>query len=289
MARGQEYAVMQNYSSFSLRNPAFTGIMQTRGLFSHYKWEGEPQSSQHQRIYIIGYEERLSEKAGSIGCRVLTQNEITNSTKRQNRQFHLQYANAVKGANKTWLLGCRAGFGDQIRRSAFSATHQSGIGTYFSAGAALLLKKFYVGAGLLNLYSSGFLARRTSYYDATRGFTLQTAGFIEVNQANPRLFIAPAFDLDLRDEDEVQVSLKLNVASPRLSGGAAMLINENGLLPEVNFGYLSESVRAGYSLAVPLGDDFSTGNIIFQLHLGLFLSDLKGESGNMAYYFRHLF
>jgi hypothetical protein len=239
---------------------------------------------------MIGYEQSLGRKAGSIGCRVLSEKGVSRYSETYTRQLHFQYANGVKGLDGSFLYGFRAGFGDEGYKPRSGRGFESGIGIYSSLGVALSLQHVYMGLGILNFHSSALLSKSSLLGDAPTVVSLQTAGFIEVNPYNPRVFIVPSFDLDIDADEGAQASLKLNVASPHLTGGAGIVIRE-GLSAEVKFGYMTKRFRIGYSFGCPMDiDGASSDNTIFELHLAYFLANPKEEdTDNLAYCFRHLF
>jgi hypothetical protein len=296
IAHGQEYSFMQHYSTISVRNPAFTGIIQEPVITGQFKWEGEahPQRySSETKTYMIGYEQPLKNKAGSLGFRLLTDDRRTNIGTSHNQQLHLQYANAIKRKKTSLLYGLRAGLSNQTFNSSRSTIPdgKSGIELYSSLGAAVCDKNMYFGIGILNFANSGYFTYADQFDMASPVLVLQSAGFIEVNPDNPKILLVPSLDLDVIFDENVQGSMRLNVVSPHVSGGAAVVAEDDGLLVEVNFSFIGKNFRAGYSLACPAGaDSFSSSDYLnFKLHLAYFLPRSKDtDQSNIAYCFRRL-
>lgn len=290
-ARGQEYYFMQDFSSLSIRNPAFTGVMQIPALLGRFEWEGEPRHDFHITTYMLGYEQRLSEKAGAIGCRMVTNNRTASNWLKQNRQLHLQYANYARGQKGNFLFGFRAGFDNTVThyKDNIRPDNKTVVRIYSSVGAALAYDHFYIGTGLIN-FGGASLSKTNYYRSIDHIFSLQSAGFFEINP-DPRIFIVPSINIDVIGDEEARATLKLNVASPHISAGAGVFAGDDGPMVEVNFGYMAKKISIGYTLACGADPEgFSSDTVIFDLHLGYYFFTSQADTGdNRAYYFRHLF
>lgn len=304
-ASAQEYPFTQAYATISYRNPAFTGITIDPKLSLQLKTEGETSHYQraHDNTFSLGYEQRISERAGSIGGQVIIDQTQSGLPWVQNRFSMIQYAYSATGENGSLLLGARVGTISEKFHEKVNTVMQNDVTRqhlHFGFGTALTFRPFYAGISLLNVTHPELHSKAYDFdYDMPQILTFQTAAFIHVKPKEKLLIIAPSFD-HIRKTfgklesgyTEKRSTFRLDAFTNHVTFGTGLMGEDERVSVTFTAGIVTPRLKVGYTYGKEVLSSWGGANsyVIHELNLAFFLTNPKEiATDGAAYYFRHLF